>query len=169
MTRRISVALAIGTALSTAPSAMSETLNFRAHLNGREVVPDARDTLAQGQAVFQLSPDGTELAYLVIGSNIENVTGVHIHRGAEGVTGPLVALLYGPAPAAGGRTDGVLAGGTLTAANLRGPLLGHPLSDLIDLIQSGAAYVDIATNDGVLPANTGPGDFFNGEVRGQIR
>jgi hypothetical protein len=27
----------------------------------------------------------------------------------------------------------------------------------------------VHTNDGVAPANTGPGDFPGGEIRGQIR
>jgi hypothetical protein len=63
----------------------------------------------------------------------------------------------------------VLAEGTITAANLIGPLAGHPLSDLIADMESGGAYVNIHTNDGVAPTNTGPGDFPGGEIRGQIR
>ena len=64
--------------------------------------------------------------------------------------------------------DGVLAEGTITAADLVGPLAGHPLSDLIDAIQAGNAYVNVHTNDGVAPTNTGPGDFPGGEIRGQL-
>jgi hypothetical protein len=36
-------------------------------------------------------------------------------------------------------------------------------------MESGGAYVNIHTNDGVAPTNTGPGDFPGGEIRGQIR
>ena len=32
----------------------------------------------------------------------------------------------------------------------------------------GGAYTNVHTNDGVDPANTGPGDFPGGEIRGQI-
>ncbi len=71
-------------------------------------------------------------------------------------------------PLGAGRMDGVLAEGTITAANLVGPLAGHPLSDLVAAIQAGNAYVNIHTNDGVAPANTGPGDFPGGEIRGQL-
>jgi hypothetical protein len=97
-------------------SSLSVPVNFRAHLSGDQVVPP-RDTRAQGQAIFQLSPDGTELSYRVIASNIENVIGAHIHIGATGVNGPNVFFLFGPGvPAGGGRTDGVLATGTIAAA-----------------------------------------------------
>jgi hypothetical protein len=65
--------------------------------------------------------------------------------------------------------DGVLATGTITAANLVGPLAGHPLSDLLSSMQAGNTYVNVHTNDGVAPPNTGPGDFPGGEIRAQIR
>jgi hypothetical protein len=35
-------------------------------------------------------------------------------------------------------------------------------------MQSGNTYVNVHTNDGVAPTNTGPGDFPGGEIRGQI-
>jgi CHRD domain-containing protein len=149
-------------------SSVSVPSNYRAHLSGDQVVPP-RDTLAQGEAVLQLSPDGTELSYRVIASNITNVTGAHIHLAAAGSLGPLTAFLLAPVPPAGGRTDGVLAEGTLTAANLFGPLAGQPLSALIGAIEAGNAYVDIPTSDGVPPPATGPGDFPAGELRGQLR
>jgi hypothetical protein len=36
-------------------------------------------------------------------------------------------------------------------------------------MDSGNTYVNVHTNDGVDPANTGPGDFPGGEIRGQVR
>jgi len=92
----------------------------------------------------------------------------HIHVGAPDVNGPVVAFLFGNVPPAGGRTDGVLATGTITAANLVGPLAGQPLSALVDEIEAGNTYVNVHTNDGVDPPNTGPGDFPGGEIRGQL-
>jgi hypothetical protein len=73
-----------------------------------------------------------------------------------------------PGPLGEGRTDGVLAEGTITAADLVNNLAGHPLSDLVDAIRAGNTYVNIHTNDGMAPINTGPGDFPGGEVRGQL-
>jgi CHRD domain len=140
---------------------------FVAHLSGAEEVPP-RETLAQGQAVFHLSEDGTQLGYLLIVANIENVIASHIHVGAVGVNGPVVAFLFGPVPPAGGQVEGVLAEGAITTGDLVGPLAGQPLSALIDAMRDGNTYVNVHTNDGTAPPDTGPGDFPGGEVRGQI-
>ncbi|WP_404390731.1 CHRD domain-containing protein [Humibacillus xanthopallidus] len=126
------------------------------------------ESKARGQAVFQLSADGTELNYRLIVANIDNVTASHIHLAPEGVNGPVVAFLYGNAPAGSGSANGVLATGTITATDLIGPLAGTELTALITAIEAGNAYVNVHTNDGVAPANTGPGDFPGGEIRGQI-
>lgn len=142
--------------------------NFVVHLTSDQEVP-VNESRATGQAIFQLSPDGEELHYRLIVANIENVVASHIHLAPVGVNGPVVVFLFGPAPAAGGRSNGVLAEGTITSANLIGRLGGQPLSALIDEIEAGNAYVNVHTNDGIAPTNTGPGDIASGEIRGQIR
>ena len=142
--------------------------NFFAHGKGSDEVP-ARDSNGQAQAIFHLSDDGAQLEYKLNVANIENVVASHIHMAPVGVNGPIVAFLFGPAAPGGGRTEGTLAEGTITAANLIGPLAGHPLSDLVSAIESGNAYVNVHTNDGVDGVNTGPGDFPGGEIRGQIK
>lgn len=108
------------------------------------------------------------MQYKLIVANIENVVASHIHLGPPDENGPVVAFLYGPASAGGGRFDGVLAEGTITAANLVGPLAGQGLDALIDAIEEGNAYVNVHTNDGIDPTNTGPGDFPGGEIRGNL-
>jgi len=137
-------------------------------LNGGEEVP-VRDTKARGNSTFELSDDGLTLTYKLIVANIDNVVASHIHIGPAGVNGPVVLFLYGNAPPGGGTLNGVIAQGTATAADLVGPLAGHPLSDLIAAMSAGNAYTNVHTNDGVAPTNTGPGDFPGGEIRGQIR
>ena len=143
-------------------------LNFVAHLTGASEVP-SRETPAVGEVKFQLSPDGTQLEYRLISSNITNVFVSHIHLGAADVAGPVTVFLFGPVAPGGGRSDGVLAHGTITVADLKGPLAGHPFSDLIAAMKAGGTYVNVHTNDGVDGTNTGPGDFPGGEIRGQIR
>jgi hypothetical protein len=142
--------------------------NFVANLSGAAEIPPV-ETLARGQAIFQVSPDGSELSYRLIAANIDNTVAAHIHLAPAGVNGQIVAFLYGPAAPGSGPSDGVLATSTITAADLVGSLAGHPLSDLIAEIEAGNAYVNVHTNDGVPPTNTGPGDFPGGEIRGQIR
>lgn len=142
--------------------------NFVAHLDGGQEVPE-RDTQAAGEAFFQLNPAETELTYRLIVANIENVVAAHIHLGAPGVNGPVVAFLAGNFPPGGGRVDGVLATGTITAAHLVGPLAGMDFSVLVAAMRAGGTYANVHTNDGIPPTNEGAGDFPGGEIRGQIR
>lgn len=163
----ISMLVAVfGMGVATTPA--QAVTAYTAHLAGANEIP-ARDTLARGQAVFTLSTDGSELRYRLVVANITNVTAAHIHVGPANANGPVVASLYGNVPPGGGGSNGVLATGTITAADLVGPLTGQPLSALLDAIESGDTYVNVHTNDGVDPTNTGAGDFPGGEIRGQIR
>lgn len=165
--------LVAGALLLTGGSALAaNSKNFGTHLHGSHEVP-ARETRAQGQATFQVSEDGSEIHYKLQVANIENVFQAHIHLGPHDSTGPIVVWLYPSTdpvagPLGGGRIQGRIAEGTITAANLVGPLAGQPLSALSAAIEAGNTYVNVHTNDGVAPINTGPGDFPAGEIRGQL-
>lgn len=142
--------------------------NATASLSGDNENP-VRETGARGNAVFHLSKDGTELSYKLIVANIDNVVQSHIHLGGPDDNGPIVVFLYGLVPSGGGRVDGVLAQGVITEADFIGPLAGMTMDVLIAAMQTNGAYVNVHTNDGVAPTNTGPGDFPGGEVRGQVK
>lgn len=149
--------------------------NFGTSLSAAEEVMPAgvvNESNARGSAIFQLNADGTALSYRLIVANIENVFMAHIHLAPVGSNGGIVVWLYPstaavPGPTGGGRISGVISQGTITAANLVGALAGQPLSALVTQITNGNAYVNVHTNDGVAPANAGPGDFPGGEIRGQ--
>ena len=163
----------IGLAAVTAAAA-GLNRNWSVHANGSQEVPP-RDTQGQAQAIFHLSPDGGSLDYKLIAANIENVFMAHIHMQAPGVNGPIVVWLYPSTvpgvtlPPGTGRIDGVIAQGSIEGEDLTGPLAGHPLSDLVQAMQAGNAYVNLHTNDGVGDPNTGAGDFPGGEIRADIR
>jgi len=134
--------------------------NFVAHLSGDQEVP-ARTTLATGQAIFQLSKDGTELSYKLIVANLEDVHMAHIHLAPAGANGGVVVWLYPSAPPAlmiPGTTNGILAEGVITNANLVGALAGKTLADLVAKIKEGNAYVNAHTQL-----------YPGGEIRGQIQ
>ena len=167
-----SLAAALVLALATGVVA-SQVRNYVAPLNGGEEVP-SNESKGHGAAVFQLSADGTELHYRLTASNIHNVHMAHTHGpAAAGANIGIVVWLFpstaaAPGPLGSGRHDGVLATGTITAANLMGSLAGQPLSALVTMIESGQAYVNVHTNDGIAPVNTGIGDLQGGEIRGQL-
>jgi len=142
-------------------------------LSGAEEVP-IRITGAHGSANVRLAKDGQSIDFQLVVNDIRNVTQAHIHMAPKGTNGGIVVWFFpsvkatAALPGGGGEHHGMLAQGTFTAADLRGALAGHPLSDLIAAIAAGNAYVNIHTDDGVAPGNTGPGDFPGGEVRGQL-
>ena len=152
--------------LAVAPVAVAGD-NFVAPLSGGQEVP-ARDTQAVGVATFKLRGDGTVLGFKVNVANIDNVFAAHIHCGAVGVNGPVGVTLFMGAPA-GGRVNGTLAEGTITGPDAGNGCGWADLAAVLAAMGSGATYVNVHTNDGVDPPNTGPGDFPGGEIRGQVR
>jgi hypothetical protein len=139
--------------------APGQTDHFRTHATGDEEVP-ANASQAQGQAMFKLSEDGTALHYKVIVANIENVTQSHIHRAAKGVNGGIVVWLYPSAPPLQlipGRSQGVLAEGVITSANVIGSLGAEGLAGLLREMRAGNTYVNVHTSQ-----------FPPGEIRGQL-
>ncbi len=137
---------------------------FVATLTGSEEVPPVTTT-ATGSAVFTI--DGAQITYTVNVENIENAVVSHIHIAAPGVNGPVRLNLCGtgdPLPACTSGT-GVLA----TGAN--GVTVGTPaitFDSLVSAIRAGNTYVNVHTDNGVEPPNTGQGDMASGEIRGQI-
>jgi CHRD domain len=166
--RKISSVVGIATAvflIFAAASAATTTIPsyaqtipsiFRATLEGEQEVPPV-DSDAKGVAIFRSSNDATELEYKVIVANIEDVTAAHIHLAPIGENGDIVAFLFNPEAPTDGTTNGVLAEGNITSADLVGPLEGATLSELIDEIEAGNTYVNVHTVEH-------PG----GEIRGQI-
>ncbi|MBA0124344.1 CHRD domain-containing protein [Haloechinothrix sp. YIM 98757] len=134
--------------------------NFAAHATGEEEVPPV-DTDARGQLKLQLSKDGTKLRYRLNVANIEDVTMAHLHQAPAGANGPVVVWLYPDSPPPEpipGRTDGVLATGTVTEDDLVGPMEGRSMSDLAAELADGNIYVNVHTEQ-----------HPPGEIRGQLR
>jgi hypothetical protein len=136
--------------------------NFIAILSGRDEVP-ARPSRGRGVAKFKVSLDGQSIHFKLIVANISNVVAAHIHKAAKGEIGPVLFGLYDAAPG-GGRIQGPIAEGDFTAAEL-----GMPFDLFLADLHSDSLYVNVHTNDGVAPPNTGKGDFPSGEIRGQLR
>jgi len=143
-----------GTSSSQFAYAQKQGQFFDAKLTGKDEVPP-KDTKAIGTAEFTVN-GANSMSYKVTVNNMEKVTAAHIHTGKEGENGPVVVTLFKTdSPSAA--TNGVLSQGTITSAKFEGPLAGKQLSDLINLINSGDAYVNVHTE-----ANP------KGEIRGQL-
>jgi hypothetical protein len=167
MRRTIMLVLMGAFALVALAAPASAGDNFVATLSGGGEVP-ARDTQAVGVATFKLREDGAALVFKVNVANIDNPFAAHIHCGAVGVNGPVGVTLF-LAPPAGGAVQGTLANGTITSPDPGNGCGWTDLAAVLAAMESGNTYVNVHTNDGVPPADTGPGDFPGGEIRGQIR
>jgi CHRD domain-containing protein len=117
---------------------------FTAKLSGKDEVPPV-NTQATGTAQFQLSSDGKEINYDLTTTNLNGFMMAHIHQGKSGENGPPIT------------TPLQMGKGKITSSDLQGSLAGKQISDLVDLMKNGGAYVNVHTNQNQ-----------NGEIRGQI-
>lgn len=168
-TTSLLTALAV-TLLGLAGPAQAAEATYTAKLTGGAQLPDPITTTAEGDLQLVVSADGRSISYVVTVKDLVNAAAADLHLGPPGANGPLVAKLYpvGGAAPKKGPFSGVLAKGTLDAGDLIGPLTGAKLEELIEQIQEGNTYCNVHTNDGADPANSGPGDYRLGEIRGQI-
>lgn len=163
----IATLLLVMIAMSAAPASVRASDNFVAQLSGDGEFPP-RDTQARGLATFKWNKDGTEFSYTLIAANIENVVAGHIHCGVPGMNAPVGVTLFSGGTPGSGRFDGVLAQTTKTVPDPGNGCGWVTMADVFNAMQSGDTYVNVHTNDGVAPPNTGPGDFPGGEIRGQV-
>ena len=124
--------------------AQQQSQTYTAKLSGKDEVPPV-NTQATGTAQFQLSSDGKEINYDLSTTNLQGFMMAHIHKGKSGENGqPITTPLQ-------------MGKGKITSSDLQGPLAGKQISDLVDLMKNGGAYVNVHTNQNQ-----------NGEIRGQI-
>jgi CHRD domain len=129
---------------------------FSANLTGDSEVPPVT-TNATGSAEFELNDDGDEMSFDLVVEDIEGVLFAHIHQGSESENGPIVVTLFNATDGPTDEIDGTLESGDFTAEDFEGPLQGQNMTDLVDLIVGGQAYVNVHTE-----ANP------PGEIRGTI-
>jgi CHRD domain-containing protein len=125
-------------------------------LSGKDEVPP-NDSNANAWAKFQSVSNGSQIAYWVSISGLQNITGAHLHDGIKGQNGDIVAVLSGnkSADAEGNATISLT--GNITKNDLQGPLKGKEISDLISQMRNASIYVNVQTDE-----------FKDGAIRGQI-
>jgi CHRD domain-containing protein len=157
-------------AFTTTIQSPSSGQKFSAIMTGdKEVPPVSTDTT--GTIRVQSNSQQQTLDYDLTLTNLNGViTGAHIHMGKPGVNGPIVADLNAPGlggAAAASSSSSSSGGGTAMTSNsvsgtirstdLKGPLEGKQITDLVKLIQEGRAYTNVHTEQNP-----------NGEIRGQL-
>lgn len=156
-------------------------INYNATLTGNQQVPPVK-TNGIGTASFELLDDNKTLHYQINVLDVPEITGIHIHQGKAGENGDVIVNLYNPkenifqnenkienetklsqiesnsVTINGNTQNSLIASGTINNSDLKGPLLGKDISDLINLMQSKNTYVNVHSES-----------YPDGEIRGQIR
>ena len=143
-----------------------EATNFSAHLDGSQEVPQ-RETQATGDATFHIR-DEIQIDFALTVVNIENIVAAYIHCAPAGEIGSVGVTLFGPVAPGGGAIDSFSTAGTITEPDANNECGWADVAAVGDPMQSGTAYVNVHTDDGEDPPDTGAGDFPDGEIRGQI-
>ena len=165
-TRHILVTVTAALACLAFPAQAAEAV-FIAKMDGAQHLPEPIKTPATGVVELRVAADGKQVAYKVSVEKLTNIGAADLHLGAETQNGPLVVKLWSKGKK--GEYTGVLAEGTFDAGDFQGSMAGSPMSDLIEELKAGNVYVNVHTNDGMDPPNSGPGDYRLGEIRGQLK
>lgn len=147
--------VAATTSLSNSAFAQEGREKFVANLSVSQVIPPI-DSKATGSAEFEPTTNASSISYTVNVTDINAVKAAHIHIGEIGQNGPIVVTLF-KSETPTGQLSGLLSKGNITSDKLEGPMAGKQLSDLIDVMKSEGAYVNVHTQQNP-----------DGEIRGQI-
>ena len=111
-------------------SAQQPTVNYQADLGS--------DTQVVGNVYLRRN---RALRYQLQVRYLRNIRSVRLRLGSSG--GPVVSYLYGPTFGGGSRI--VNASGTISDCDLRGPLKGRSVSILVNEMNRGNVWADVAT------------------------
>jgi hypothetical protein len=112
-----------------------------------------------GTAKFLVNDNNSQISYWINVTGIKKINQAHVHNGTTGQNGDIVVSLLSNSKSAKGNATPPKIGfnGNITKSDLRGPMQGKEISDLITLMGNGSAYVNIHTDK-----------FPKGAIRGQI-
>lgn len=168
MTRRLSlIAILSALIISLVPAVAAGNPRVEvvhASMSGDQQVPSPVDSTGFGRAAFIIDHQNETVKYIVMTTRIDEVTESHIHLAPAGQNGPPVAFLFdfddvplNIGTATVGTTKGFVSRGTISESDLLGTVPGLTMTDLIDALTNGGAYVNVHTLD-----------YVPGEIRGQI-
>jgi hypothetical protein len=128
--------------------------SFSAALSG-----SANKSNSTGTAKFLVNENNSQISYLINVTGIKKINQAHVHNGTTGQDGDIVVSLLSNSKSAKGNATPPKIGfnGNITKGDLRGPMQGKDISDLITLMGNGSAYVNIHTDK-----------YPKGAIRGQI-
>lgn len=128
--------------------------SFSAALSG-----SANKSNSTGTAKFLVNENNSQISYWINVTGIKKINQAHVHNGTTGQDGDIVVSLLSNSKSAKGNATPPKIGfnGNITKGDLRGPMQGKDIPDLITLMGNGSAYVNIHTDK-----------YPKGAIRGEI-
>ena len=126
------------------PQTQSTQGNFVANLSGKGVFPPT-NTNASGQASFNVTSQGSKMAYLVNAQNLNGVTSVSLEYTQGGRTRDIVLLYDAVKSGPTGKIDGILTQGTIDDSKFQSDFKGKRISDLTKAMIDGNVVLRIRT------------------------
>ena len=128
--------------------------SFSAALSG-----SANKSNSTGTAKFLVNENNSQISYWINVTGIKKINQAHVHNGTTGQDGDIVVSLLSNSKSAKGNATPPKIGfnGNITKGDLRGPMQGKDIPDLISLMGNGSAYVNIHTDK-----------YPKGAIRGEI-
>jgi hypothetical protein len=128
--------------------------SFSAALSG-----SANKSNSAGTAKFLVNENNSQISYWINVIGIKKINQARVHNGTTGHDGDIVVSLLSNSKSAKGNATPPKIGfnGNITKGDLRGPMQGKDISDLITLMGNGSAYINIHTDK-----------YPKGAIRGQI-
>jgi len=128
--------------------------SFSAALSG-----SANKSNSTGTAMFLVNENNSQISYWINVTGIKKINQAHVHNGTTGQDGDIVVSLLSNSKSAKGNATPPKIGfnGNITKGDLRGPMQGKDIPDLITLMGNGSAYVNIHTDK-----------YPKGAIRGEI-
>jgi CHRD domain len=118
--------------------------HFIANLSGSGVFPPV-NTNASGQATFNVTSAGSNMAYLVTAHNLNGVTSVSLEYTQGGRTRDIVLLYDAVKSGPTGKIDGILTQGSFGDSNFLSDFKGKHISDLIKAMTDGNIVLRVRT------------------------
>ena len=128
--------------------------SFSAALSG-----SANKSNSTGTAKFLVNENNSQISYWINVTGIKKINQAHVHNGTTGQDGDIVVSLLSNSKLAKGNATPpkIVFIGNVTKGDLRGPMQGKDIPDLITLMGNGSAYVNIHTDK-----------YPKGAIRGEI-
>ena len=156
--RKWLIQLAVLVSLSLASPAFARGLEFEAELTGDEAVPGPVMTDTTGEAEFKVNRKRKRIKFSLEVEDAVRILagpGGHLHCGAFGETGPIIAYFAAGLPV--GLNGDVEIEGSWDDGNILPTDCGTTIDEVVESMIAGNTYVNLHS-----------ADFPSGEIRGQV-